>query len=1746
MKKRILSVLTAAVMITTAMQGMVFPAAYAEETADTVVRLDPSDASPFNNGEFEGWGTSLCWWANRVGYSEKMTQQAADLFFSEDGLGLDIARYNLGGGDDPTHNHITRSDSKVPGVWETFELTEDGNGVKSIVYDITNDQNQLNIAKAALEANPDLYFEGFSNSAPYFMTVTGCTGGGDPASSDNLNSEMYDDFAKYIADATALFKKEGIEFKSYSPMNEPDTDYWGVNSPKQEGCHFGSGTSQSKMITETRNALDAKGLNDVLVAGMDETSIDSSVSNYSKLTDEAKTALGRIDTHTYSGSKREQLKQTAVDAEKDLWMSEVDGGWNGFGLADRIILDMNGMKPSAWVMWDIVDRHKDSDFTAPDGTKTEASATLNATDSLWGVGMADHDNETIEVCNKYYAFGQFTRYIKPGMTIIASSSESLAAYDKKTGEIVVVAENKNSTDKTVEFDLRAFSRTGSKVQPVRTEVTKADGEKWALLDEIDVENKEFTATLKANTITTFVVEPSDTAAVTKFNATNENAEYEYTAPASYDAYNKYFAVYDESGVLKAITKNKSKDTLTGDFTNCTFRLLVWDGMTPVASIDEVTTPAAEPVDYMTISGATTVVVGVAYDYTAAIGSSADAPTVTWTVSDDTIADVTADGVVTAKKGGTFTLTAATESGISTAIDIKALDSTQTIRIVNKNSGLGLETRSKGITSDTQLVQWQDRGIDTAAWKLSATEDGYFNIINANADMLLAANSDGKPVISDTIEGTDNAAKWDLINHGGYYEIKSVSLGKSLNVSGQSVANGGSVILYAFGGGDNELWSLSEVTGELEHVVPEVIDYSAKYDGTEYTFVSNVDSLTNNFNDADAKGFVFADSAGLGSDADGESVLLPQNSLSNTSNTTRKGSATLALTTPVTCEDNQYINLAFDMFTPNSNGDSTFTMSSSDGTEIVKIVGNNWGNTYSITIGDADVETEGDGATYFKNNVSDKENPSHISNGGHVEIYYKPSTGLVIVTVKNVTNTSELKTYTGSVTAGKDVGKIYFAGDYTAWNKTMVVDNLVTNIVTFSGTEPEIVVPDPTDAPVLPESGELISMNFDDNDLTSASTYGKAVAVGTAAFETVDEKTCLKLDGTNQTAIKLTDANGNALLTGQENVTVSFKVKPTATATSWWFYAAPNDSAQTNNQEKYLGAFTNSGKLNVERYNNSGSRSEAVSGAFTADAWNDVMISVEDDVTNVYVNGNLIGSAASTVNISDMLGKSSVAYIGKANWGSGEYATGYIDDFVIYNKPVSNPLVSISLDNITDVTENIAVPETDGVTWETSDATVVTADGVITRADETKTATLTAKTTANGINFSREFTVTVLGKAASADSFVAYAENGSIKFASDYDSAKTPYSISVTLASTDADVATVTTKDNTASGSFENVANGTYKVSCTLKNETAPVKTVTRTVTVKEEAEMGAYLFAHFVGTESSANEEQIYFSVSTDGTTWTTLNNSAPVLTSNVGEKGVRDPYILRGEDGKFFVIATDLSIYNRSDDSNRWATCQTSGSKNIVIWESSDLVNWSEASLVKVAPDNAGCTWAPEAVYDPEEGKYMVFWASKTLTDSYATQRIYRSYTSDFKTFEDPEPYIDGGNISNIDTTIIQDKGMYYRFTKNESKSSVTMMKCPTLSGTWKDVASYTINGAAGNTVTGYEGPTIYKLNGDENKWCLLLDYYSKSQGYKPFVTTDLANGAFTSASDFNFGSLKFRHGTVMPITTAEYNALLAQYPND
>lgn len=297
---------------------------------------------------------------------------------------------------------------------------------------------------------------------------------------------------------------------------------------------------------------------------------------------------------------------------------------------------------------------------------------------------------------------------------------------------------------------------------------------------------------------------------------------------------------------------------------------------------------------------------------------------------------------------------------------------------------------------------------------------------------------------------------------------------------------------------------------------------------------------------------------------------------------------------------------------------------------------------------------------------------------------------------------------------------------------------------------------------------------------------------------------------------------------------------------------------------------------------------------------------------------------------------------------------------------------------------------------------------------------------------------------------------------------------------------------------------------------------------------GGYLFVTFKG-EQSPMTEQVYFVTSRDGKEWTSLNEGKPVLVSQLGEKGVRDPFVIRLPDGgKFFLIGTDLSINLNPN----WGRAVREGSKSIVIWESSDLVNWSEPRLVKVAPDEAGCTWAPEVVYDEAKGDYLVFWASTSSKDNFAKHRIWAARTKDFKTFSEPFVYIEKPTAV-IDTTIVFENGKYYRFTKDEKFKAITAETSDTLDGPWTDIPDFSLA-----KLTGFEGPACFlmKDDGGVKKWCLLLDHYARGEGYKPFVTEDLASGKFEAAPNFKF-PYRLRHGSVLPVTAEELERLEKAY---
>lgn len=528
------------------------------------VTLSLQNSQKFNDtnkdgyGEFQGWGTSLCWWANRVGYSEELTLLTAEAFFDkEKGLGMNIGRYNVGGGDDVVRGavskedkeadpflhqqHIQRSDSAVPGYCiDVTKIDLDSNSEAYYKdnfdradfecgyawnYDWEADANQMNVLKAAADAAGDEFIaEAFSNSPPYFMTVSGCSSGGVDPSVDNLREDSYTAFAAYMADVIEHWMKEGvITFQSVDPMNEPATDYWSAYSPKQEGCHFSQGDSQSRILTALNDELKAKGI-DIIICASDETSIDAAVNSYNALSDDAKSVVTRIDTHSYQGTQYSLLKETALEAGVNLWMSEVDGTYTignedtkmqaALGFSGQIIKDINGLMPTAWIMWDAVDIHVDTDNIYDTCTIKEAEDIVSKGVPFWGIAIADHDSKELLLSKKYYAFGQFTRYIRPGYCILGTDDKAnqvTAAYNPEDGSIVIVAMNTRDEDVKWEIDLSELNiKDDNSIQIIRTSGDMESGENWADVTDssyaqLNDYRTKLTIVLKNSSVTTFVI-----------------------------------------------------------------------------------------------------------------------------------------------------------------------------------------------------------------------------------------------------------------------------------------------------------------------------------------------------------------------------------------------------------------------------------------------------------------------------------------------------------------------------------------------------------------------------------------------------------------------------------------------------------------------------------------------------------------------------------------------------------------------------------------------------------------------------------------------------------------------------------------------------------------------------------------------------------------------------------------------------------------------------------------------------------------------------------------------------------------------------------------------------------------------------------------------------------------------------------------------------------------------------------------
>lgn len=303
---------------------------------------------------------------------------------------------------------------------------------------------------------------------------------------------------------------------------------------------------------------------------------------------------------------------------------------------------------------------------------------------------------------------------------------------------------------------------------------------------------------------------------------------------------------------------------------------------------------------------------------------------------------------------------------------------------------------------------------------------------------------------------------------------------------------------------------------------------------------------------------------------------------------------------------------------------------------------------------------------------------------------------------------------------------------------------------------------------------------------------------------------------------------------------------------------------------------------------------------------------------------------------------------------------------------------------------------------------------------------------------------------------------------------------------------------------------------------------------------GAYLFAYFRNDAKSTNGENIFYAVSKDGYNYESLNGGVPVANASQGTGHSRDPYIMKAQDGaeyKYYMVATDANTTNNYNNTG------------LHTWGSNDLIHWDELANPQFATNKGGGSktitnlcWAPEAIWDPVAGKYMVYFSSNEA-DSAANEssKIWYSYTSDFKNFDKKQLLFDPG-YGVIDADITPYKNGYVMMYKKEALSdpgskkvwyTFKTGKSPSNSDGEYDAANAKIFESATETVA--EGPQVFPIAGTSS-YGVLVDYFSKGGGFGFSYTSDFENYSKISADNCSINHLNPSHGCIIPISDMEY----------
>ncbi|HEX8630608.1 MAG TPA: glycoside hydrolase, partial [Catenuloplanes sp.] len=489
-------------------------AAQAATPEAVTVRVDPSYQQP----EFEGWGSSLVWFANATGqYPDAIRKQLVDMLYGRDGLRLNIARYNIGGGNAPD---VRKDYMKMGATMEGFWKAPPGTTQKDMDWWNPNDPGHWNWNADPgqrwwvdqIKSKVDRW-EAFSNSPPWFQTVSGYVSGGFDSSADQIREDRLDDFATYLVKVTDRMERaHGIKFDTIAPLNEPNTPYWYTRlgpdgqptGGRQEGAHAGPAL-QGKVVLALEQAL-KRARTKATISAMDETNPGVFTQNWNGYTPATRAAIDQLNVHTYGTGMRTAARDIAKGADKKLWMSEVEGNWGkpttytsmepGLGIANRIVDDLRELEPAAWVSWQPI----------------EDAGPQVAGNGNWGAIHVPFNctaKDTLQTCpikanTKFDTMRNFTHHIAPGDQLVRVEGPSSVAAIKRSGDAATVVHVNNGTAaRAVTLDLSRFDRisSGATVTPVVT----SEGAPLVRGTPVRVSNGSATLVVPAKSVTTFLI-----------------------------------------------------------------------------------------------------------------------------------------------------------------------------------------------------------------------------------------------------------------------------------------------------------------------------------------------------------------------------------------------------------------------------------------------------------------------------------------------------------------------------------------------------------------------------------------------------------------------------------------------------------------------------------------------------------------------------------------------------------------------------------------------------------------------------------------------------------------------------------------------------------------------------------------------------------------------------------------------------------------------------------------------------------------------------------------------------------------------------------------------------------------------------------------------------------------------------------------------------------------------------------------